>query len=72
MGVATREAGFRCSAGAPIIVESHLWGVMVAGSTLEQPLHPDTEQRLAAFTDLVATAISNAESRADLATSGRR
>jgi signal transduction histidine kinase len=72
MGDATREAGFRSSAGAPIIVESRLWGVMVAGSILDEPLHQDTEERLASFTELVATAIANAESRADLAASRAR
>jgi signal transduction histidine kinase len=72
LGVATREAGIRSSAGAPIIVESRLWGVMVAGSALDEPLHRDTEARLASFTELVATAIANAESRADLAASRAR
>jgi signal transduction histidine kinase len=56
----------------PIIVEDRLWGVIVAGSTSQQPLPPDTEARLAAFTDLVATAIANAESRAELAASRAR
>jgi signal transduction histidine kinase len=36
------------------------------------PLPPDTERRLERFTELVATAISNAESRAALAASRRR
>ena len=45
---------------------------MVAASTVEQPLPPDTEARLADFTDLVATAIANAESRAQLAASRAR
>ena len=51
----------------PIIVDGRLWGVMIAGSTPEQPLPADTEARLASFTELVATAIANAESRAGLA-----
>ena len=50
--------------GAPIIVEGRLWGMIGASSSLEQPLPPDTEARLASFTELVATAIANAESRA--------
>ena len=41
--------------------------MIFVGSTLEQPLPPDTEARLASFTELVATAIANAESRAELA-----
>ena len=66
-GAATREAGIRSVVGTPVIVEGRLWGVIFAGSTLEQPLPPDTESRLASFTELVATAIANAESRAALA-----
>jgi signal transduction histidine kinase len=42
-------------------------GVIFAGSTLEQPLPPDTGTRLASFTELMATAIANTESRAALA-----
>jgi len=69
LGVATAERGFRAGVGAPIIVEGHLWGVMITGSTLEGPLPSDTEARLASFTELVAVAIANAASRADLAAS---
>jgi signal transduction histidine kinase len=36
------------------------------------PFAPDTEARVSAFTDLVATAIANAESRAELAASRAR
>jgi GAF domain-containing protein len=67
VGVAAREAGYRSAVGTPIIVEGHLWGVMTAASSAEQPLSSDTEARLASFTELVATAIANAESRAGLA-----
>jgi signal transduction histidine kinase len=62
-----RETGIRSAVGTPLLVEGSLWGVIFAGSTLEQPLPPDTETRLASFTELVATAIANAESRAALA-----
>ena len=41
-------------------------GVIFAGSTRDQQLPADTEARLASFTELVATAIANAESRAAL------
>jgi GAF domain-containing protein len=40
---------------------------MAIHSPLGQPLPADTEARLANFTELVATAIANAESRAELA-----
>jgi GAF domain-containing protein len=62
-----RERGIRSAIGTPVIVEGRLWGVIFAGSTLEQPLPPDAEARLASFTELVATAIANTESRTALA-----
>ncbi len=63
LAFASAERGLRSGVGTPIVVEDHLWGLMVVGSTREQPLPADTEARLAAFTELVATAIANAESR---------
>ncbi len=66
LGLAAREWGVRSAVGTPILVEGDLWGVVIAGSTLERPLPPDTGARLASFTELVATAVANAESRAGL------
>ena len=57
--------------GAPIVVEDRLWGFVVAVSPLE-PLPEGTESRLADFTELVATAIANADSRAQLTASRAR
>jgi signal transduction histidine kinase len=71
IGLAARRRGVRSAVGTPIIVESHLWGLIMAGS-IEEPLPPDSEARLAAFTELLATAIANAESRAHLAASRAR
>jgi signal transduction histidine kinase len=71
VGVAARDAGFRSSVATPILVEGRLWGVVIAGST-GQPLPNDTEARLADFTALVATAIANAQSRAELTASRAR
>jgi signal transduction histidine kinase len=71
IGVAVREAGIKSAVGCPIVVEGDLWGVVAAAST-EGPLPPDTEARLASFTELVATAIANAESSAEIAASRRR
>jgi signal transduction histidine kinase len=67
LGDAAREDGVGSGVGTPIIVEGRLWGVMAAYTPTGQPLPRDTEARLASFTELVATAISNAESRAGLA-----
>ena len=66
VGVAAREAGYRSAVGTPIVVEGRPWGVMTAASTADEPLPPDTEARIASFTELVATAIANTESRAAL------
>jgi PAS domain S-box-containing protein len=68
-GSAARETGVRSSVGTPIIVEGRLWGVVGAGSSGDQPLPGDIETRLGSFTELLATAIANAESRAALAAS---
>jgi GAF domain-containing protein len=72
LGVTGRELGIRSSAGTPIIVEGKVWGVVVAGSTATQSLPADVEARLGSFTELVATAVANAESRAALAASRAR
>jgi signal transduction histidine kinase len=72
LAVALREKGVRWSIATPIIVEGRVWGIMAAGSIIERRLLPDTELRLAEFTELLATAIANAESRAALAASRAR
>jgi GAF domain-containing protein len=59
----TRESGFVSSLGVPIVVDGEIWGAVCVGTTDPQPLPADTEQRLGRFTELVATAISNTESR---------
>jgi signal transduction histidine kinase len=56
----------------PVSVEGQLWGVMTAGSRQDEPLRPETEAQLAGFTELVATAIANAQARAALAASRAR
>jgi PAS domain S-box-containing protein len=61
-----REAGIRTAVGVPILVDGSSWGVMMALSTERQELPADTEARLAAFTELIATAISNIQARDDL------
>ena len=58
-----RGTGARSSAGAPISVGGRLWGVMTVGSVREGGLPAGIEHRLAGFTELVATAIANAQAR---------
>ena len=64
--VATRDWRLRSSVGVPISVDGRLWGCMLALSTREAFLPADTELRLAGFTELVATAIANAQARVEL------
>ncbi|MDA0184820.1 GAF domain-containing protein [Solirubrobacter phytolaccae] len=64
--------GLRSSVGAPIVVEGRLWGVAVVGTTRSEPLPPGAEARVAEFTELLATAVANAASRAELTASRAR
>src|SRR4051795_6488924 len=64
--VVVRRWGVRSSVGVPIIVEARVWGVLIVASTGEQPLPSETEKRLAGFTELVATALANAQARVEL------
>jgi signal transduction histidine kinase/CHASE3 domain sensor protein len=69
---AARRLGIRASVGCPITVDGRLWGAIAASTTRTEPFPDDTESRIADFTQLVATAISNAEARADLVASRER
>jgi signal transduction histidine kinase len=63
--------GLRSAVAMPVHVNGRLWGMIAAGSG-QGPLPPDTEQRMTEFTELVATAVANAQSRAELMTSRAR
>jgi signal transduction histidine kinase len=65
-----RRAGVVSIVASPIFVEGRLWGVMTACDT--QKLPPEAKERLEKFSELIATAIGNAESSAELAASRRR
>jgi signal transduction histidine kinase len=66
-----RKLGIRSMVASPIIVESRLWGVITVSSR-RGPFPADAADRLADFTELLATAIGNAESRAEAAASRAR
>ena len=68
----TRDAGIGSTVGSPIVVDGRLWGAMIAATRTDQPMPADTESRMAQFTELVATAISNLQARSDLAASRAR
>jgi GAF domain-containing protein len=67
-----REWGVRSAAAAPISVEGRPWGVISVALTGEEPLPADTEVRLTGFTELVGTALANAEAQAALTASRER
>ena len=67
-----RDQGIRSAVSTPILVEGRVWGQMVTASSQMQPLPPDTEVRLASFTDLMATAIANAAAWSEVAASRAR
>ena len=66
-----RALGIRSMVASPIIVEGRLWGVVNALSR-RGPFPADAADRMADFTELVATAVGNAESRAELTASRTR
>jgi PAS domain S-box-containing protein len=67
-----RARGISSAVGCPIAVDGSLWGVMVAALIRPESLPSDTESRVAQFTGLIATAISNIQARSDLAASRAR
>jgi signal transduction histidine kinase len=62
----------RSAVGSPIIVDGQLWGSMVAATLSAEPIPADAESRIAEFTELVATSISNLQARGELAASRAR
>ena len=68
---AARQLGLDSVAGAPIMVDGAVWGLMTIAST-GGPVPDHAEDRLAEFTELVGTAIANTESRAELSASRAR
>ncbi|GAA0911725.1 GAF domain-containing protein [Virgisporangium aurantiacum] len=66
IAVEAHELGIRSSVGCPIMVDGHLWGVIAASSKSENSFPTGTESQITEFTELVATAIANAQSRAEI------
>jgi signal transduction histidine kinase len=69
---AARRKSVRSAVGVPVVVDGALWGVMAVGSRDSESLPSDLEDRLMNFTELLATAIANAEGRAELDASRAR
>jgi signal transduction histidine kinase len=60
------EQGFGQAVAAPIIVDGAIWGLISAFGEADEILPPGCELRLADFTHLMASAISNAQARDEL------
>jgi signal transduction histidine kinase len=69
---AARKGGIRSALGSPIVVDGRLWGAIVTATSRAVRAGADAESRIAEFTELVATAISNVQARSDLAASRAR
>jgi signal transduction histidine kinase len=67
-----QSLGGCCGVGAPITVDGRLWGVLVVVSTEPDRFPAGSEPAVAEFTELLATAIANAQTRAELAASRAR
>ncbi|MFZ0120223.1 MAG: GAF domain-containing sensor histidine kinase [Pseudonocardiaceae bacterium] len=61
-----RQLGAQSGVGAPITVEGRLWGAVIATSMQALPLSAGSESRIAQFTELLGTAIANAQARVEL------
>jgi signal transduction histidine kinase len=70
-GDTVRRLGIRSAVAAPIVVEGRMWGAIAVGRRRGR-FPADTEQRMADFTELVGTAIANADSGAQLTASRAR
>jgi signal transduction histidine kinase len=67
-----RQLGIRSEVGAPVVVDGEVWGALIAGTDEREPLPAGTEDRLARFAALIATAVSNATARSELLASRAR
>jgi signal transduction histidine kinase len=66
-----RVLGVRSAVGSPIVVDGELWGTITLAA-VDRLLPAGIERRLVDFTELVAVAIANAESKSALNASRRR
>jgi signal transduction histidine kinase len=72
MGTMLRPSGLRASAAAPVTVEGAVWGALIVSAFNAETLPLDTEEALAAFTELVSIAVAGADARERLLESRAR
>ncbi|HEY6696233.1 MAG TPA: GAF domain-containing sensor histidine kinase [Solirubrobacteraceae bacterium] len=67
-----KSLGLRSGVAGPVVVGGRIWGALVVCSAAREPLPAGTEDRVAAFAQLISLAIENAENREELAASRAR
>ena len=67
-----QELGIRASVGCPITVGGRAWGVIAASRRSDAPFPEGTESSIGEFTELIATAVANAQASAELVASRAR
>ena len=72
MGATLRPSGLRASAAAPVKVEGSVWGALIVSAFDSETLPLDTEEQLAAFTELASVAVAGADARERLLESRAR
>ncbi|WP_053227175.1 sensor histidine kinase [Solirubrobacter soli] len=72
MGALLRPSGLRASAAAPVTVEGAVWGALIVSAFHSETLPVDTEEALAAFTEIVSIAVAGADARERLLESRAR
>jgi signal transduction histidine kinase len=68
----TRRREIHTRIGAPIVVAGRLWGAMASAWSAPERMPIGVDDRVKEFTELVATAIANADGRAQLTASRAR
>ena len=61
--IVMRAVDIRASVAAPVMLGDEAWGAVVASTTRERGLAPDSEHRLDDFAELVAVAVANSRAR---------
>jgi signal transduction histidine kinase len=61
--VVMRAIDVRASVAAPVMLDDEVWGAVVASTTRDEPLPPDSEHQLGDFTELVGLAVANAAAK---------
>jgi hypothetical protein len=58
-----RGLGLSAAVASPILVNGRLWGTIFSATSEDHPMPADAQSRIAEFSELVATAISNVQAR---------